>query len=72
MLKTIEEPLRQIASFTDSEPIVLNKEFFTRLALGQLDSSNFSELSGVLGKIAGFIGTFLIAFFRFRSSPFSF
>ncbi len=63
MLKTIEEPLRQIANFTDSEPIVLNKEFFTRLALGQLDSSNFSELSGVLGKIAGFIGTFLIAFF---------
>ena len=26
MLKTIEEPLRQIASFTDSEPIVLNKD----------------------------------------------
>ncbi len=62
VLETIQEPLSQIASFTQGEPID-DKTFYDLVQEYLSQKFDFSQLSGILGTIAGTIGELFIAFF---------
>ncbi|VAW22890.1 Uncharacterized UPF0118 membrane protein [hydrothermal vent metagenome] len=64
VLKTIQEPLNRIASFTKGEQLTINNKSFFEILEGQLSSKfNFSQISNIFGFIAGTLGELLITFF---------
>jgi predicted PurR-regulated permease PerM len=65
VIEEIEEPVRQIISFTgNNKNIEINDQTFLEIIKNQLSSKiDFSQLSDVLGFMAGTVGELLIAFF---------
>lgn len=64
LLKSIEEPLTQLLIFINGERSVAESHTFMDLLTQQLGAKiDFSQLSNIVGFIAGIIGELLIAFF---------
>ena len=65
VIEEVEEPVRQIMSFANSGTSVeMNDQTFMEILKEQLSSKiDFSQLSDVLGFLAGTLGEILVAFF---------
>lgn len=73
VIEEIEEPIRQIMSFAGDKTIEMNNQSFLEIIKEQLSNKiDFSQLSDLLGFVAGTLGEFLIAFFAISFITFFF
>ncbi|MDX9881973.1 MAG: AI-2E family transporter [Prolixibacteraceae bacterium] len=73
MIEEIEEPVRQILSFAGSSNVDMNNHTFLEIIKEQISSKvDFSELSDVLGFLAGILGELMIACFSISFITFFF
>lgn len=64
VLSSVEEPLKKVTEFFNADPVVFeNQTFFDLVSKNVGDKIDFSQLSNLLGAVAGTIGELLIGFF---------